>query len=969
MIFYLKRIAVLVMCTLLFHSCSKEENTPVSEIDDSVGIISLGPILNDMNNSDEFRQALDELPSCSDQKAAFAEISLVYGEGEKLVELVVEILEDENGLFTAYDEALEIPIPEGETSVSVTLNEFLVWSNDGGAPGEIIWAAPMAGSDFEVFSENPLPYTWDLRAGSKTYTEIEVLCFEDRLVNLYGYQFFDINPEVIYEVCFFANFCSDSGRHYTANYSLDIYYGTNNEGTPLYSGEVPVTGEDGEFYADPICLAIPGPQNDEADGDPYLYYEATLLDWEANYGSANGQTVSGTWSLNDIQSLMNEDGETSEYFHAFINCDDDDGGEPVDSDGDGADDSQDNCPNEANADQADTDEDGVGDACDNCPENANPDQADTDEDGIGDACDEPSDSDGDGTVDAEDNCPDVANEDQADTDEDGVGDVCDNCPEVANPDQADTDENGVGDACEAVAPDGDGDGTPDADDNCPDEANEDQADGDEDGVGDVCDNCPEVANPDQADTDENGVGDVCEAVAPDGDGDGTLDADDNCPDGANADQADADEDGVGDVCDNCPEDANPDQADGDEDGVGDVCEVIATDGDGDGTPDADDNCPDEANPGQVDTDGDGVGNTCDNCPDEANPNQEDSDQDGIGDACEVNNPPGDGGDLINGENHYGIIETPNEQHIWTFSATEGDFIQLNMSNVSGALGPQMRLLGPNGDEVGFRGSHGASIGLVIEDLPETGIYRVIAGDYGADNTGEYFIQLAHAPKTFEVPEGDEGGTISNGANIYGSITSADMDQWTFMANEGDFILLTMARTAGNLGPQIRLLSPSGDIIGLRGSHGETTAVTVEDAPMSGAYRIILSDYGADNTGDYAIRLAHAPEDFVIPDGDEGGAMTIGTNHAGNLPLSDIDQWTFTAAEGDFVQLTMARISGNFGPHIRLISPTGDVVGSRGSHGESTALVIDNVPESGTYRVIVHDYGADHIGEYLLTLIK
>jgi len=40
----------------------------------------------------------------------------------------------------------------------------------------------------------------------------------------------------------------------------------------------------------------------------------------------------------------------------------------------------------------------------------------------------PVDSDGDGIVDGDDNCPDRANLDQVDTDSDGVGDVCDECP-------------------------------------------------------------------------------------------------------------------------------------------------------------------------------------------------------------------------------------------------------------------------------------------------------------------------------------------------------------------------------------------------------------------------------------------------------------------------------------------------------------------------------------------------------------
>jgi PKD repeat protein len=64
----------------------------------------------------------------------------------------------------------------------------------------------------------------------------------------------------------------------------------------------------------------------------------------------------------------------------------------------------------------------------------------------------PVDSDGDGVLDADDNCPATPNADQADADGDGVGDVCDNCPTTPNADQADADGDGVGDACDEAVP-------------------------------------------------------------------------------------------------------------------------------------------------------------------------------------------------------------------------------------------------------------------------------------------------------------------------------------------------------------------------------------------------------------------------------------------------------------------------------------------------------------------------------------
>ena len=94
---------------------------------------------------------------------------------------------------------------------------------------------------------------------------------------------------------------------------------------------------------------------------------------------------------------------------------------PVDTDGDGIIDENDNCPLNSNPEQEDSDSDSIGNVCDNCPNASNPDQADADADGSGDVCDACTDTDGDDYGDPgyetntcdEDNCPDVSNPEQA----------------------------------------------------------------------------------------------------------------------------------------------------------------------------------------------------------------------------------------------------------------------------------------------------------------------------------------------------------------------------------------------------------------------------------------------------------------------------------------------------------------------------------------------------------------------------
>ena len=125
---------------------------------------------------------------------------------------------------------------------------------------------------------------------------------------------------------------------------------------------------------------------------------------------------------------------------------------PVDEDGDGVWDHQDNCPGLSNPWQHDMDGDGEGDACDGdidddgianeadfCPEAWDPSQVDLDGDGAGDACD-------------------------VDVDGDGIPNDVDGCPADADPGQEDLDGDGQGDACD---PDVDGDLVPDELDEAP----------------------------------------------------------------------------------------------------------------------------------------------------------------------------------------------------------------------------------------------------------------------------------------------------------------------------------------------------------------------------------------------------------------------------------------------------------------------------------------------------------------------
>ena len=306
-------IACLAMFTMIFTSCSKEE-VGGPDLDSEKATLSFGAIVNDLvANRAQSKQSIADLPVCSEDDPFFVRIVLSL-DGVEVVgttDMPYRIDLVAGQLYTKDDPMMELA--PGDYVL-----EHLAVYNEGGI---LIWVAPKAGSPLGEFVDNLLPLDIDLRAGVKKYVEVDVLCFDDRDVNEYGYLFFELDTNIALEFCFFANYCppNEPGRHYTANYSVSIWSGTSSAGVPLYTNVVVNSGQynNGDYYTTPLCFALP---DNSSMNTPYLYYEVTLLAWPGNYGNVAPNTViSGTLTKADI--MANFDGASGvDYEHLLFGC-------------------------------------------------------------------------------------------------------------------------------------------------------------------------------------------------------------------------------------------------------------------------------------------------------------------------------------------------------------------------------------------------------------------------------------------------------------------------------------------------------------------------------------------------------------------------------------------------------------------------------------------------------------------------
>lgn len=294
----------------IFSSCSKDE-VVTEKVDSDKAVLSFGAVLNDLaDNYSTSKQALD-LPGCSDGVPAYVEVVLsgTAAVGTMDNPLIVDL----NPTPADYDDdgeeeyfTMESPDLELEPG-PYSLDFFAVYDADD----NLLWLAPSDGGIFDDWVES-LPMAFDLGAGTKKYLDVDVVCFDDRFVNEYGYMFFDIIENEAIEFCIFGNVCDEDGRHAVAEYEVDVWYGEDATGAVLYTdlGNTVETNDDGDLYSEPVCFSLP----DRAGEDSY-YIEISM----------DGAVIrSGVMTDGDVRDLFDGDDDVDYYHFREGNCGNDD---------------------------------------------------------------------------------------------------------------------------------------------------------------------------------------------------------------------------------------------------------------------------------------------------------------------------------------------------------------------------------------------------------------------------------------------------------------------------------------------------------------------------------------------------------------------------------------------------------------------------------------------------------------------
>lgn len=330
--------------------------------------------------------------------------------------------------------------------------------------------------------------------------------------------------------------------------------------------------------------------------------------------------------------------------------------------------------------------------------------------------------------------------------------------------------------------------------------------------------------------------------------------------------------------------------------------------------------------------------------------------------------------MANGQNHVGAISAPGEIDTYTFSATAGDVIGLAIGEIGAGLdfSPWIRVFDPSAVQVSSASGPLAAQLELVAAATGTFSVQVASNDPGFDGTGDYTLTLANGSAAFTISPGDEGGTMTNGDNHTGVIHVGDIDMWSFTANAGEALIITIGETGGNteFAPWIRLRGPAGQAFSVQGP--QAAGINVLNAAATGTYTVVVAsaDIDFDAAGTYTLTIANSLTPFVVPPGDQGGPIVIGDPTPGSIHIGDLDTWSFFAHATDPLTITVTDLNSPgtvFSPFIRLRSPTGTNVGV--AFNAMTATINIVAPATGLYTVVVAsgDSGFSGFGDYVITV--
>jgi hypothetical protein len=301
---------------------------------------------------------------------------------------------------------------------------------------------------------------------------------------------------------------------------------------------------------------------------------------------------------------------------------------------------------------------------------------------------------------------------------------------------------------------------------------------------------------------------------------------------------------------------------------------------------------------------------------------------------------------------------------YQFFATAGDAVCISTAPLgTSPIQPRWHLVDP-----GFAAVPGCSTqfgGLsCCHDLPASGRYTILVQDAGDDETGSYTISIHGVASSNRTNSFNCAQRLSCGAYARGTLhVEGDIDAFRFSAVSGDAVFIGTTAVEGSpIQPRWQLYQPDG-----RAAGGCGTTFGGQDAcnglAQTGTYTLLVSDAGADQSGDYAVALQFISASNCCAVSLSGGESIQATITG----QGQVDAYVFTSPGVGGVSINTApTIGSSVQPEWRVYDALGKAIRGCSTTAGGQASC-PNLSGGASHTIIVSDASASNVGDYTLAL--
>jgi hypothetical protein len=322
---------------------------------------------------------------------------------------------------------------------------------------------------------------------------------------------------------------------------------------------------------------------------------------------------------------------------------------------------------------------------------------------------------------------------------------------------------------------------------------------------------------------------------------------------------------------------------------------------------------------------------------------------------------------------------------FTFIGAIDDVISIS---VEAAFDGRLELYDPTGELVASDDDNGVGLNPLIQDfaLTSAGQYQIQLSGFGVADSASFTLTLTNNPDALVTsgpttteptsPAVDDESNLSYGDTVEGTLALGDVATYRFGATAGDVI--TLSATSEAFDGFLEVLASNGDLVISDDDSGGNFNPLIENftIPATDTYQIVFSSFGGQGTGEYSLSLAGTGAGATATTSTDSNSATqtileVGTSLRGALTAGSTSEYVFNAASGDVVSLSIAAFDpfGNLDGYVEVYQPDGALLASDDDSGWqfNPALIGLELPQDGTYRVVVSSFAGVGSGDFIISL--